>query len=128
MSGLTKRVDALERTGNRKEEKAFLLVHYPSDGGLVYGGKFYHDTDALLSSLGIEPDGAFILGWQGETMTAAELLAEAAERAKNPPPEVTLDDLGEYGRRLVEQKGVSLAVANLLEKLNPHAEVNHEQK
>ena len=118
MSGLTKRVDALERTGNSKEEKAFLFVHYPSDGGLVYGGKFYPDTDALLSSLGLEPDGAFILGWQGETMTAAELLAEAVERARTPPPEVTLDDLGEYGRRLVEQEGLSPGVAALIEKVS----------
>jgi hypothetical protein len=84
----------------------------------MYDGRFYADDAALLRALGHEPDGAIILGWKpGET--AAELLAEAEERAKNPPPEVTLDELGEIGRKLVA-KGVSPALAKFLEPFQPN--------
>jgi len=52
----------------------------------------------------------------GAYLTRAELLAQAEELAKNPPPEVTVDELGEYGRKLVAD-GVSPAVARYLESL-----------
>jgi hypothetical protein len=94
MNGLARRLERLE-TAEGVAKRHFLWVDHASDGGLVHDGKFYPDTDALLSSLGLGPDGAFILGWQGKTQTAAELLAEAEERAKNPPPPVSIDDLGE---------------------------------
>jgi hypothetical protein len=119
MNSLEKRVDILEQESGTGS-KAFLCVQYASDGGLVYDGRFYPDAAALLDTFGHGPDEAFILGWKpGET--AAELLAEAEERAKNPPPEVALDDLGEYGRQLVE-KGVTPAVAKALEAVQANRE------
>ena len=117
MNSLEKRVDALEEANGAGEGRAaFLWVNHASDGGLVYQGRFYADVDALLRSLGIERGEAFLFCWT-PGRTAAELLAEAEERAKNPLPEVSLDDLGEYGRQLVEKKGVSPAVAKHLEEL-----------
>jgi hypothetical protein len=115
MSSLTKRVDALEQA-NGIEGKAFLWVTHATDGGFVYNGQFYADAAALLSALGLEPDGAFVFGRETDH-TAAELLAAAEERAKNPLPEISIDELGEYGRQLVEGQGVSPAVAKHLEAL-----------
>ena len=115
MSSLAKRVDALEQVSDN-EARPFLFVDYASDGGLVHQGTFYPSVDTMLKALGHERRGAHVLG--GQTgKTVAELLADAAERAKSPPPEVTLDDLGEQGRKLVEEKGVTPAVAKLLEAL-----------
>ena len=115
MSSLTKRVDALEQVPDN-EARPFLFVDYASDGGLVHQGTFYPSVDTMLKALGHERSGAHVLGGQvGKTVT--ELLAEAAEREKNPPPEVTLGDLGEYGRKLVMEEGVTPAVAKLLEAL-----------
>jgi hypothetical protein len=82
----------------------------------VHDGQFYANTAALLCALGLEPDGAFVFGWK-PGQTVAELLAEAEERKKNPPPPVSIDDLGEYGRQLVEEQGISPAVAKHLEAL-----------
>jgi hypothetical protein len=119
MKGLTKRVDALEQEEGiqEKQEKLVLWVEYASDGGLVHDGVWYADADALTASLGHEPDTVWMFGWQaGET--AAELIAEAEERKRNPPPAVTVDDLGEQGRALVAE-GVSPAVAKICETLRP---------
>ena len=93
-------------------------LNYASDGGLVCHGRFYADSEALLSALGINQGQAHVLGWQ-PGKTAAELLAEAAERAKNPPPEVSRDDLGEYGKQLVDE-GILPIVAQHLETLCPN--------
>jgi len=51
MSGLTKRVEALE--GASGMEGKALLWEYVPDGGLVYDGTFYADTDALLAAVGV---------------------------------------------------------------------------
>jgi len=116
MSRLERRIENLENSADGKVTKAFLWVEHASDGGLVHGGRFYTDADALLNALGHSQGEALLFGWNlGQT--AAELLAEAEERAKNPPPEVTLDELGEYGRQLMEEEGVSPAVAKHLEGL-----------
>ena len=124
MNNLTKRVDALEQVpGN--ESRPFLFVDYASDGGLVYRGVFYSSVDTMLKALGCERGGAHVLGGQAGK-TVAELLEEAAERAKNPPPEVTLDELGEYGRKLVTEKGITPAVAALLETLNQSTREHRE--
>ena len=90
-----------------------------TDGGLVHAGQFYADESALLHALGHGLDDAIVFGWE-PGQTAAELLAEAAEWAKNPPPEVSIDELGEYGRKLVAD-GVSPWVAKHLESLQPGA-------
>ena len=129
MSSIAKRVDKLEQGESKpaKQGRHILFVEYASDGGLMYYGKFYSSTDALLQAKGYGPDEALFMGRKSE-QTASELLAEAAERAKNPPPSVTVDDLGEYGRRLVEQEGLSPAVAALLEKHNSEMEACREQK
>ena len=125
MTNLAKRLDKLEQTTD-KQGRNILWVEYASDGGLVCYGEFYSSTDALLQAKGYGPDEVLFMGWKPD-QTAAELLAEAAERAKNPPPIVTIDDLGEYGRRLVEQEGVLPAVAALLEKLHSGREASREQ-
>jgi len=114
MSSLTKRVDALEQADGKGNVKN-LWVTYASDGGFVYGGKLYADTDALLHALGIEQDEVCLIGWT-PGLTAAELLASASE--KSHLPEASLDDLGKYGRQLAD-KGVSPAVAKYLETLQP---------
>lgn len=119
MSGLAKRVAALEQ-GGVKEARAFLWVNYASDGGLVYDGRFYSDAEAFLSALGIDQDNAHVFGWE-PGQTAAELLEAAEERARNPPPKVTREDLGKYGRKLVDE-GVTPIVARFLETQFPNGD------
>ncbi len=62
---------------------------------------------------GLSPEVAAMLNTANEAVCA-----EAEEITNNPPPEVTLADLGEYGRQLVEEDGVSPAVAKHLEELH----------
>ena len=81
----------------------------------MHDGQFYENEAAMLRALEHEPDGVHLFKHH-PSQTAAELLAEAEERAKNPLPEVTLEELGEYGRQLVTD-GVSPAVAKHLEAL-----------
>jgi hypothetical protein len=115
MNRLTKRVEAMERGQEDVQKRKILMVSYPSDGGLEYDGVWYADTASLFNTLRYAPD-TLVLGIHLE-QTAAELITEAEERKRNPPPVVTIDELGEYGRSLVEG-GCSPAIAKYIESLN----------
>ena len=98
MNSLERRVDALEQA-HGKGGKPMLWVDHASDGGLVYGGKVYADTSALLSALGLEEGAAFVIGWEPGRQTAAELL----EAAQQPRPEASVEELLECGHQLAAQ-------------------------
>ena len=119
MKGLEKRVETLEQQSGEQQSgvqnKSVIWSEWATYGGLVHKGKLYPDKEALFFALGIKP-GEVILFEDKRSRTAAEILREAEERAKNPPPEVTIDDLGEHGRSLVAE-GCSPMIAQFLERL-----------